>query len=380
MKLVAKTLYGLEDVLAKELESIGGTNVKPANRAVSFTGSKALLYRSNYCLRSALSVLSPVAEFFIRSRDDLYRRSAATDWSEIMDPDSTFSVAPVVNSKLFTHTGYPGLIVKDAIADHFRKKSGRRPSVNTDDPDLLINLHISNDRVTLSLDSSVIPLYKRGYRIHQGPAPLNEVLAAGILMLSGWDTPASLTDPMCGSGTILIEAGLMANRIPPGKFRKSFGFMRWKDFEEDLFQKVRNEADSQIIKSNTGITGSDISEQAVAQADANIKEAGLADLITVKQADFNDIRPAGKDGFIIFNPPYGQRLNPDETDSLYGMIGTALKHNFAGNKAWVLTAGKENLNGIGLKPARKYTVYNGALQCIFAGYDLYEGSRRQPAG
>jgi putative N6-adenine-specific DNA methylase len=185
---------------------------------------------------------------------------------------------------------------------------------------------------------------------------------------------------MCGSGTILIEAGLMANRIPPGKFRKSFGFMRWKDFEEDLFQKVRNEADSQIIKSATSITGSDISEQAVAQADANIKEAGLADLITVKQADFNDIRPAGKDGFIIFNPPYGQRLNPDETDSLYGMIGTALKHNFAGNKAWVLTAGKENLNGIGLKPARKYTVYNGALQCIFAGYDLYEGSRRQPAG
>lgn len=379
MKLVAKTLYGLEEVLARELDSIGGKNIVTGNRAVSFTGNKALLYRSNYCLRSALSILMPLAEFVIRSKDDLYKRTAETDWSEIMGPDSTFSIAPVVNSKLFTHTGYPGLIVKDAIADHFRNKSGIRPSVSTDDPDLLINLHISNERVILSLDSSVVPLYKRGYRIHQGPAPLNEVLAAGILMLSGWDKEAPLTDPMCGSGTILIEAGLMANRTPAGRFRKSFGFMRWKDFEEDLFQKVRHEADSQMIKSSVSITGSDISEQAVAQAYANIREAGLADLISVKQADFKDIIPSGTDGFIIFNPPYGQRLNPDDTGSLYNMIGTALKHNFAGNKAWVLTAGKENLNSIGLKPARKFTVYNGALQCIFAGYDLYAGSRKQPA-
>jgi putative N6-adenine-specific DNA methylase len=235
MKFTAKTLYGLENVLAGELEELGASDIQPANRAVLFSGSKELLYKVNYCSRSALSFLVPLSGFRIRSKEDLYKKASEVEWSEIIDHNSSFSVAPVVRSELFTHSGYPALIVKDAIADYFRKETGKRPSVNTSDSDVVINLHISNDHVDISLDSSVIPLYKRGYRAEQGLAPLNEVLAAGMLMLAGWDGTLPLQDPMCGSGTLLIEAQLIASRIPPGKFRPSFGFTRWKDFDQTLF-------------------------------------------------------------------------------------------------------------------------------------------------
>jgi putative N6-adenine-specific DNA methylase len=376
MKYVAKTLYGLENVLAMELEGMGATRVKTLNRAVSFSGSMELLYRTNYCLRTALSILVPVADFMIRSKEDLYKKASEIDWSVIMNPESTFSVVPVVNSGLFEHSGYPGLILKDAVADYFRNKTGKRPSVDTSDPDILINLHISNESVTVSIDSSVIPLYKRGYRAEQGIAPLNEVLAAGILMLSGWDASATLTDPMCGSGTLLIEAGLIANRIPPGKFRSVFGFTKWKDYDESLFLKVKQECENQMIESPVKIFGSDISEQAVRQSDANISKAGLTDRIILKVSDFKELRSIDNKGFIVMNPPYGQRLKSDEIDKLYSMIGTTLKHNFAGDKAWIITSGKEYLKNIGLKPKSKYILFNGALECILAGYEMYEGTKK----
>ncbi len=380
MKYVAKTLYGLENVLAEELESLGAENINIGNRAVTFRGNKALLYKVNYCSRTALSFLKPVREFTIKSKEELYRKAFEVEWSEIMDHDSTFSVVPVISSKLFTHSGYPGLIVKDAIADYFRKKGGQRPSVDTNDPAVLVNLHISNDHVTLSADSTEVPLYKRGYRVHQGIAPLNEVLAAGILKLSGWDATIPLTDPMCGSGTILVEAGMMANLIPPGKFRKSFGFTKWKDYDEKLFNIIKQESEGQIVSSNAVITGSDILEKAVNQSVENIKAAGLADMITVRQADLADVRPSGNNGFLVFNPPYGQRLNPDETAGIYKMIGSVLKHHFAGYSAWILTSGKGNLNSIGLKPSSKYNLYNGALECFLAGYTLYEGTKKNASG
>jgi putative N6-adenine-specific DNA methylase len=376
MKFVAKTLYGLENVLAGELEAMGALQVKPLNRAVSFNGSSDLLYRSNYCLRTALSILVPVADFTIRSKDDLYRKASEIDWAGIMDSESTFSVMPVVNSPLFTHSGYPGLVLKDTVADYFRGKTGKRPSVNTSDPDILINLHISNEKVTISLDSSVVPLYKRGYRAEQGMAPLNEVLAAGILMLSGWDPSASLIDPMCGSGTLLIEAGMIANRIPPGKFRGFFGFTKWKSFDESAFLKVKRECDSSIIESSALICGSDISEMAVKQSAANISKAGLTDRITLKVSDFSDLKSIDNKGYLVMNPPYGERLIPEDIDRLYSMIGTTLKHNFSGDKAWIITSGKEYLKNIGLKPGKKYTLFNGALECILAGYDLYEGTKK----
>lgn len=376
MKFVAKTLYGLEKVLAEELIGLGALDVQAVNRAVLFTGKMDLLYRVNYCARTALSVLMPIADFRIRSKDDLYNSGLKIDWERFMDTDDTFSIVPVVNSPHFDHSGYAGQILKDAIADSFRKKTGRRPSVDNNDPRILINLHISNDIVTISIDSSVIPLFKRGYRQEQTAAPLNEVLAAGILLLSGWKASATLTDPMCGSGTIPIEAGMMACKIPPGRFRQFFGFQRWKEYDEALFHKIKQEYDSKIGSSPVKIFCSDISLQAVQQARANVLRAGLSESISLNVSDFKDIKAVDDQGFVFLNPPYGQRLQPDETDILYGMIGTTLKHNFHGNTAWLITSNKESLKKVGLKPKEKHILFNGALECILLKYEMYQGTRK----
>jgi len=378
MRLTAKTLYGLENVLAEELEILGAADIRKANRAVMFKGSRELMYRANYSLRTALSVLVLVSDFRIRSKDDLYRGTAAINWSEIMDADSSFSVVPVVNSRLFTHTGYPALVVKDAVADFFRKKYGKRPSVDTKDPSYIINLHISSDLVSLSLDSSGVSLFKRGYRIEQGPAPLNEVLAAGILKIAGWDGTVSLIDPMCGSGTIPIEAAMIACRIAPGKYRNLFGFSRWKDFDRNLFKRIKEEYDSQIRKSPVKITGSDISQEAVRQSMGNIKKAGLEEEIKVSRSDFREVKATDGDGYVFINPPYGERLKPEEINELYNMIGSTLKHNFAGSRAWIITSGREYLRNIGLKSRSKHILYNGPLECVLSEFVMYEGSAKAP--
>jgi putative N6-adenine-specific DNA methylase len=376
MKFVAKTLYGLEKVLSEELISLGAGNVQTANRAILFEGDKSLLYRVNYSVRTALSVLMPIADFRIRSKEDLYKGGSKIEWDRFMDTDDTFSIVPVINSPHFGHTGYAGLIIKDAIADYFRNKTGRRPSVDTTNPRILINLHISNDNVTISLDSSSVPLYKRGYRQEQTVAPLNEVLAAGILLLSGWNVSSTLTDPMCGSGTIPIEAGLIASKIPPGKFRQFFGFQKWKDFDEDLFEKIKIECNSQIGLSPVKIFGSDISEETLKFAKANVARAGLSDVITLEKSDFKDLKSIDEHGYLFLNPPYGQRIKPEEIDMLYGMIGTTLKHNFPGTTAWLITSNKESLKHIGLKPKEKYTLFNGALECVLLKYEMYTGTKK----
>ncbi len=376
MKFVAKTLYGLEQVLAEELINMGAGEVQAVNRAVLFKGDKELLYRVNYCSRTALSVLMNISDFRIRSKEDLYDGSSRIEWERYMGPDDTFSVAPVVNSTHFAHTGYAGLILKDAVADYFRKKTGRRPSVNPGNPDILINLHVSNDQVSVSLDSSVIPLFKRGYRQDQTAAPLNEVLAAGILMISGWNGNETLIDPMCGSGTFPVEAGLISCNISPGKFRKFFGFERWKDFEVGLFDKIKEEADKRIVASPVKIFGSDILPEAARLAVANVSRAGLENVVSIDVADFKDLKARDENGFVFLNPPYGQRLQPDETDALYGMIGTTLKHGFQGNTAWLITSNKESLKNVGLKAKVKRTLYNGALECTLLKYEMYQGSKK----
>jgi len=376
MRFVAKTLYGLEKVLAKELIDLGAVDVQEGNRAVMFKGDMNLLYKTNYFIRTALSILMPIAEFRIKSKDDLYNGGIKIDWDRYMDPDDTFSIVPVINSPLFGHTGYAGLILKDSLVDYFRNKSGRRPSVDTNDPKLLINLHISNDLATISLDSSVVPLFKRGYRQETSSAPLNEVLAAGILLLSGWNVSAILTDPMCGSGTIPIEAGLIACKIPPGKFRKFFGFQRWKNFDEEMFEKIKLECDSCIIDSPVKIHGSDISEQTLQFARANVAKAGLSDSISLEVSDFKDITSTDSKGFVFLNPPYGQRIQPRDIDLLYSMIGTTLKHNFPGTTAWLITSNKESLKHVGLKPKLKYTLFNGALECVLLKYEMYQGTKK----
>lgn len=376
MKFIVKTLYGLEKVLAEELRELGINDVSILNRAVSCTGDKGTMYRINYCSRTALSVLMHISDFRIRSKDDLYKKCLEINWSALMETGSTFSVVAVVNSAIFKHTAYPALVVKDAVADHFRDKSGRRPSVDTVDPEVIINVHISNENVDISLDSSGDPLYKRGYRTTEGVAPMNEVLAAGILSLSGWNVTTSLTDPMCGSGTIPVEAGLMACRIPPGKFRKSFGFTRWKDYEEKLFSDIRKEAEKNICPCPVPIYASDISQQAVRQTVTNLRNAGLSGFVKVKVSDFNDLKPDSESGYLFINPPYGERLKNEDSESLYRMIGTSLKHSFTGYRAWIITTQKEYLDFIGLRTSSKHVLYNGPLKCILAEYEMYGGTRK----
>ena len=376
MKLIAKTLYGLEKALADELTGLGAKAVQQVNRAVTFEGDLALLYKSNYCARTAMSVLMQLSSFHIHSANDLYKNCLKLNWEDYLDPEQTFSIVPVVNSLFFSHTGYAGLLMKDAIADWFRQKTGKRPSVDTYDPDLVFNLHISNDQVSVSLDSSVIPLYKRGYRKEQGSAPINELLAAGMILLSGWTAETSLLDPMCGSATIPIEAALYASKIPPGRYRKFFGFQRWKDYNEELFLKVKKESDELIVTPPVKIYGSDISEYAVIMSQENIKSAGLADTISIARSDFRDVRNQEKEGIIIMNPPYGQRIKSGDTEILYSMIGSTLKHNFEGFTAWLITSDKEALKHVGLKTAMKKTLFNGSLECVFAKYDLYKGSKK----
>lgn len=376
MKYIAKTFYGLENVLAGELKTLGASDILVLNRAVAFNGDIKMLYRANYCLRTALSVLMTIGEFRIRSADDLYKNSLKVEWDNYLDADKTFSIIPVINSPIFQHTGYAGLVLKDSIADWFRNKTGRRPSVNADDPDIVFNLHISNDLVTISLDSSVVPLYKRGYRKEQGSAPMNEVLAAGIVLLSGWNNETTMSDPMCGSGTILIEAALIASGIPPGKFRQFYGFLRWKDYDENLFEQVKKENESKNSSPEIKIFGSDVSENAVSLTKTNIESAGLSDLISVRQIDFRDLKPPDNNGVIIMNPPYGKRISLSENDDLYGMIGSTLKHNFPGYRAWLITSDKESLKHVGLKPALKTTLFNGSLECVLVKYELYQGSKK----
>jgi len=376
MKFIAKTLFGLEGVLAEELTGLGATDVRQVNRAVLFEGDTEMLYRVNYCSRTALSVLMSISNFRIRSKDDLYRYGLKVEWGRYMDNSDTFSVTPVVNSSHFTHTGYPALILKDAVADYFRNKTGKRPSVDIANPSMAINLHISKDLVTISLDSSVVPLFKRGYRQTAATAPLNEALAAGILLLSKWDASAHLTDPMCGSGTIPIEAAMIACRIPPGKFRPSFGFQKWKNFDRELFQSVKEYYDNMITGSPVEIFANDISPEAAEQTRANLLNAGLTDMVKVTVSDFSEMNSAGSGGFVFLNPPYGKRIKPLEINGLYSMIGTTLKHRFPGNVAWLISSNLESIKFVGLKPAVKHILFNGPLKCYLLKYELFEGSRK----
>lgn len=380
MKFIAKTLYGLEQVLAKELESLGAGDIVVANRSVLFTGNLKLMYAVNYMSRSALSVLWEIAEFNVRSADDLYNKGQKVRWEDYIDGYGKFSIVPVVKSPIFSHTGFAGLKLKDSIADYFRKKSGFRPSVDTEDPDLVINLHISNERVTISLDSSAVPLFKRGYRKEASAAPLNEVLAAGMLLLSGWDATKYLIDPMCGSGTIPIEAAMIACNVPPGKFRERFGFEKWKNFDRAEFEKIKTDYDASITKGEgVRIYGSDISKQAIEMAGLNVQTAGLEKVIHLEVSDFKDIKPAYTEGVIFINPPYGERISPGETDAIYSMIGSTMKHRFEGFTAWLISSNRESVKYIGLKPSAKHTLYNGALECLFSKYELYGGSRKGKA-
>jgi putative N6-adenine-specific DNA methylase len=377
-EMIAKTLPGLENVLVDELSGLGADKIIPLKRAVRFYGGPELLYLSNYQLRTALKILKPIQEFTVRNEYELYKKARAIEWNKYLSLEHTFVVDAVVFSSSFQHSGYIALKVKDAIADFFMDRIGRRPSVNTRMPDLMINVHISNQTCTISLDSTGKSLHKRGYRSDNHEAPLNEVFAAGLLQLAGWKPEYNLLDPMCGSGTIVIEAGLIANGIPPGSFRRSFAFQNWLDFDPELLKSVKQIPCATSIKKGE-IWGSDRSGEFVSMSRKNAECAGLMRKIDIRQTPFDKIIPPWSNGMIIMNPPYGERMQTTEINLLYRNVGDTLKRNYAGFVAWILSSNREALKNIGLQTSKKLTLFNGPLEVKFQKYSLYQGSKKQKA-
>ena len=371
-EMIAKTFMGLEPVLAKELTQLGANDVKIGRRMVSFTGDKEMMYRANFQLHTAIRILKPILHFKARSADDVYEEIKKIDWTDYLGDDNTFAVDSVVFSEEFRHSKFVSYKVKDAIVDQFREKTGKRPNISVANPDLRLNIHIAEDQCTLSLDSSGESLHRRGYRQESVEAPLNEVLAAGMILLSGWKGDTDFIDPMCGSGTILIEAALIAKNMAPGLFRKEYAFEKWSDFDADLFDEIYND-ESQEREYKHHIYGYDVDIKAVNTAIQNVKAAGLSDAITVSQQDFKDFTQPKERSIIITNPPYGERISTPDLLGTYKMIGERLKHQFKGNDAWVLSYREECFDQIGLKPSIKIPLYNGSLECEFRKYQMFDG-------
>lgn len=375
-KFHAKTLRGLEQLLADELHSLGAVKTEVVNRGVNFYGGRALLYKVNIASRLSLRVLLPILQFRAEDPETLYRKVKEYDWSIHLDNKMTFAIDSVVFSPVFRNSHYVAMKVKDAIADRFRERTNLRPSVNTRQPDILINVHISGERVTLSLDSSGGSLHRRGYRTGTFEAPLNEVLAAGMIMATGWKGDRPFIDPMCGSGTLAIEAALIAADIPPGIFRTHYGFENWKGFDRDLMEHVVQKLPREKVVP-VPIIARDVNGDAVKLARQQIGRMDLERLVTVEEKDFADTTGPPEGATIVMNPPYGERMDPGHIDELYSMIGTTLKHSYPGSDAWILSSSRKALKNIGLKPAKKMVLYNGSLECLYVNYRTFRGNWKE---
>ena len=371
-EMIAKTFQGLETVLATELIDLGANNIQIGRRMVSFTGDKELLYRANFQLRTAIKILKPIKHFRATSADEVYDAVQEIDWTEYLTNETTFAVDSVVFSTEFRHSKFVAYKVKDAIVDQMREKTGERPNIRVTNPDLQLNIHIAEYDCTLSLDSSGESLHRRGYRQESVEAPLNEVLAAGIIMLTGWKGQCDLIDPMCGSGTIPIEAALIARGIAPGVYRKEYAFEKWSDFDQELFDRIY-EDDSNEHPFEHHIYGYDINHNAVAIATNNVKAAGLSKEISIAQQDFANFTQPDENSVIITNPPYGERISAPDLLGLYKMIGERLKHQFVDNDAWILSYREECFDQIGLKPSLRTPLYNGSLECELRKYQIFSG-------
>ena len=375
-EIIAKTFMGLEPVLAKELTQLGANDVQIGRRMVSFKGDKELLYRANFQLHTAIRILKPIKHFKALSADDVYEGVKDIDWSEYIGIDKTFAVDSVVFSEEFRHSKFVAYKVKDAIVDQFRERTGQRPNISISNPDIRLHIHIAEDQCTLCLDSSGESLHRRGYRQESVEAPLNEVLAAGMILMTGWHGETDFIDPMCGSGTLLIEAALIAHNMAPGLFRKEYAFEKWPDFDRDLFDEIYND-DSQEREFNHHIYGYDVDIKAVNTARLNVKAAGLSSDITIEEQDFkNFVQPKNK-SIMVTNPPYGERISTNDLLGTYKMIGERLKHQFTGNEAWILSYREECFAQIGLKPSIKIPVFNGSLECEFRKYQMFDGKMRE---
>jgi len=364
MKLTAKTFQGLEKTLAKELENLGAKNINLGKRAVNYDGDKELMYKSNLHLRSAIRILEHKFSFEARDDNELYKKVKEFDWAHYLDNDKTFAIDAVVNSRFFTHSKFAALRTKDAICDYFRQKTGNRPNIDLYNPTILINLHIVENKVIISFDSSGETLNRRGYRIEEYQAPINEALAAGMILLSEWDCSVNFMDPMCGSGTFVLEAAMIAANIPPNIKRKEFGFMKWRNYDPKLWEKAVNQAKEKIKTPEIRIVGSDVSVDAIDIARQSALDFGVKQYIDFKISSFKEIRPVGRNGVLIMNPPYNERFKAN-LGKLYCEIGTKFKRSFTDWDTWVISSNFDALELIDPKPAKKYFLLNGALECGF---------------
>lgn len=371
-ELIAKTFQGLEEVLAQELIELGANDVQIGRRMVSFSGNQEMMYRANFCLRTAVRVLKPISHFRARNADEVYKAVKEIEWKDILDLDTSFVVDTTVYSTEFRNSKFVAYKVKDAIVDYFMEREGKRPNISVANPDLRLNIHIAEDNCTLSLDSSGESLHLRGYRTATVEAPINEVLAAALIKMSGWKFDCDLIDPFCGSGTILVEAALMARNIYPGVFRQKFGFENWKDFNPELLSSIF-EDDSNERTFEHRIIGSDINLRAVEAALANAKAAGVADLITVEQREIRDFKKPEMPAVLITNPPYGERLRPEDLSDIYRTLGEKLKREFQGGEAWIISSREELFDSMRLRPSFKVPLQNGSLDCELRKYVTFEG-------
>lgn len=373
--ITIKTMQHLEEVLADELRELGISSIEIGRRAVYCKGTLEDVYRMNLHLRTALRIFIPVFESSIRSADDIHRAAMKHDWTQYLGKNQTFAIDPNIKSEFIRHSNYASVKLKDAIADTFRNRFGTRPSVNPESPDVLFNLHIDEHRMTVSLDSSGEGLNRRGYRNRGAQAPLNEVLAAGMILLTGWKGEVDLYNPMCGSGTLAIEANMIAQKMPAGMLRSSFGFMKWQNYDKEIWQQVKKQALSQIQNLPCRIFATDADGRQLRAAEDNIANAGFEDDIQLRLVDFFEEKPQGDPGILILNPPYGERIEPENALLLYKHIGDHLKHQWPGFKAWIISSNEEAMKRIGLKPSKKHQLINGTLQCKFICIELFQGKR-----
>lgn len=374
--MIAKTFFGFEEILAKELSALGAQDVQQGTRMVSFKGDKGFMYKANIALRTAIKILKPISQFRAANEEMLYRGVMAVDWSQYMASGNTFVIDSTVHSDHFRHSQFISQKAKDAIVDQFRNKTGARPGIDKDHPDLRINIHIDRDNVSVSLDTSGASLHHRGYRTATNIAPINEVLAAGMLLLSGWDGQGDFLDPMCGSGTILAEAAMIACAIPANINRKEFAFEKWNDWDNALFDLVTESLLKKVREFHYTIKGYDKAPSAVMKAKDNIRNANLDDYITIEEKNFFDTEKQTRGPLhMLFNPPYGERLDI-HLERFYREIGDTLKQNYPGTNAWFITANLEALKYVGLKPSRKIKLFNGSLEARLVKYEMYEGSKR----
>lgn len=376
-KMIAKTLFGLEEILATELRALGASKIEKGVRNVSFEGDTGFMYKANLCCRTAIKILKPIAYFNVFTEDDIYKKVYEIPWEDYMTSDGSLAVNATVFSKVFTHSQYIALKTKDAIVDRFRDREGVRPDVDLDHPTLRINIHIDRNICTISLDSSGESLHKRGYKVSSALAPINEVLAAGILMLAGWKGQCDFLDPMCGSGTFLTEAAMMACNIPANLNRDEFGFETWPDFNPDLYEIIENAALKKIKDFHFKIIGFDIDAISLKKAKENVKNANLQDFIEVKNQDFFvSKKEQDKYLYLVFNPPYDERLSIKNIEDFYGKIGSTLKHGYPGSQAWMITSNFEALKSVGLRPSQRIKLYNGKLEAKLVKYEMYSGSKK----